>query len=96
MKHYLLLKLNQSTSLPEFADSAQVILSELVSAGIGIKAVRVYQNTVDRPDNMDIMVVFDMQDTAALKAYITHPAHIRFIEYAKPKILKKISFDRTV
>ena len=93
MKHFLLLKLKPNEDKAEFAQQAQMLLQELCDAGIGINAVCVRENRVDRPDNYDIMAEFDMKDETALFTYVDHPLHKRFIAYAGPKVAQKNSFD---
>jgi hypothetical protein len=93
MNHYVILKLHDGQDKTEFAQNARSILTELVEAIDGVQKVNVHENVVDRPDNYDIMLHFEMDGKDTLYTYIEHSIHKRFIAYAQSKVASKISFD---
>lgn len=93
MKHYVVLRLKPDIDLHAFAEKAGELLQDFKGAGIGVNEIKVYKNLVDRPDNFDVMIEFDMDGKKTLFTFLEHPLHTRFVSFAGPKVETKISFD---
>ena len=94
MKHYVLMRLKEGVFDEEalrdyretFAHLRAALPEEILSA-------RVRVNTVDRPQNMTVMIEMTLKDADSLPKYLNHPLHKAIGQRYNPFVEAIASFD---
>ena len=59
-----------------------------------VRSVHLWQNCVERDQNMDLMIQLELNAPEDLQVYLHHPRHVALIQKYQPDILSIVSFDR--
>lgn len=96
MTHLVLLKFEAGYLNTEHFCKIEHTFSELKNALPGhITNVHIYQNTVSRASNMDIMIELELSSADSLSVYLNHPIHLKLGEEMNPHVTNRVSFDYT-
>ena len=94
IRHLVLMRLHKGVFTAEarrdYTDTFAALKAALPE---DILAARVYENVVDRPQNMTVMIEMLLKDEASLPKYLGHPLHRGIGERYNPFVEAIASFD---
>ena len=94
MKHYVLMRLKPGVFTKEALQDYRDTFAALKEALPGdVLDARVYENAVDRPQNMTVMVEMILKEEASLPRYLQHPLHQAIGRRYNPSVEAIASFD---
>ena len=93
IRHYVIFTFEDNFFTEEHLKEYRRVFDDLVKEVPGVKAAQVHENSVDRPANMDLMVILDLEDESVLPRYLSHPKHAAMGEKYNPHVTKRVSFD---
>ena len=96
IRHYVIFTFEEGFLKPEHVAEYRNVFSELAKEVPGILSAEVHENCVDRPANMDLMVIMDLEDESVLGRYLPHPEHAAMGEKYNPHVTKRVSFDYAI
>jgi hypothetical protein len=68
----------------------------IMEGDAAIQAYAVHENCIDRQGNYDVLIELWFEDAGVLGRYLESEGHRRFVTYAGPHVLGKVSFDYSV
>lgn len=88
IKHIVMMRLKEvsATEKQEQLQHIKSILEALLGVVPSLKAMEVGLNFSTRPTAFDLVLVSLFDDEAGLKAYATHPEHVKVLDYLKGKL----------
>ena len=94
MKHYVLMRLKEGV-FDEAAERDYRETFEKLKEALpdDILSVAVRKNTVERPQNMTVMIEMSLKDQKSLQKYLTHPLHVGIGQRYNPFVEAIASFD---
>ena len=93
LRHFVIFTFEEGFLQPEHIAEYKEVFSALVGEVPGVLSAEVHENCVDRPANMDLMVIMDLEDESVLGQYLNHPKHAAMGAKYNPHVTKRISFD---
>ena len=91
MKHYIIIKINDKSALPELEAKAGEIFPKTLSIP-GVSSVEVHRSCSDIPNRFDLMIIIEMQPEA-LAAYDASEPHQQWRRLCDPLLESKAIFD---
>ena len=93
LKHIVLMEL-QSDAPAGAADAILTALRALPAAIPEIRSLEAGPNVVESDRNLDLGLVVDFDDRAALDHYAAHPAHVAVVQdHIKPVLVRSVVVD---
>ena len=93
LKHYVIFTFEPDFFGPKNLAEFQSVFTRLEREVPGVLHTEVHPNCVNRPANMDLMVIMDLADETVLGQYLNHPAHVAMGQKYNPHVTKRVSFD---
>ncbi len=94
VRHIVMMKLEKDVFTPEaekdYRDTFRALKDALPE---DVLDARVFRNTVDRDQNMTVMIEMILKDEASLPKYLSHPLHRGIGERYNPHVKDIASFD---
>lgn len=91
--HYLMLKLDEPGLSDQVVTVAEKLFYSMCQETDYVKNVQVLMNDIQRKDNADVLIIMQLEGEAALRKYLSHPAHMEFVKIIDPHLIRKTSFD---
>lgn len=86
LKHIVMMKMKDSLDKQENQKKLVEMLEGLSEHISAIEHLEIGNNFSGRPTAMDIVLVSEFKDEAALDEYRVHPEHVRVLDYIKEVI----------
>ncbi|MBR6186574.1 MAG: Dabb family protein [Clostridia bacterium] len=94
IRHLVLMRLQKGVFTKEALADYEATFSALRDAlPEDVLSARVYENAVDRPQNMTVMVEMTLRDETSLPKYLQHPLHQGIGQRYNPYVEAIASFD---
>ncbi len=94
LTHYVLFKYKEGFFSDEKLSEMKSVFDRVCRDVDGVEGYTIDKNAVSRDSNMDLMVTMLLRDETALRAYVSHPAHVEISQRYAPNIVKICSFDK--
>lgn len=96
IRHFVLFTFEEGFWKEAYQKEFEQVFAGLEEKVPGVLHTEVHANCVNRPANMDLMVIMDLEGEKVLPEYLNHPDHAAMGEKYNPHVIKRVSFDYTV
>jgi hypothetical protein len=93
LKHYVLFTFEKGFLTNDVVTEFGQVFQQIKENIPGVRAVHIYKNYIERPSNMDLMVILDLDDSTVLPKYLSYPAHETMGKKYDSHITNRVSFD---
>ena len=94
IRHLVMMRLKPGVFTPEalrdYTDTFRALKEALPEE---VLEARVYENVIDRPQNMTVMIEMLLKDESSLPKYLKHPLHTEIGKRYNPSVEAIASFD---
>ena len=96
IRHCVLLSFEKGFVTGQMIEKTKEMYRTIMDGDASIHAYSVHENCIDRQGNYDVLIELWLEDAEGLGRYLESEGHKRFVDYAGPHVLGKVSFDHSV